>query len=105
MHDPESQRLTDPHLILGVSEDADDAAVEAGYVAALKRWPPERDAARFEAVRQAYETLRTRRRRVAHSLFDSQPPTLADLLERAGPPGAPRRPGADLFEALLQGED
>lgn len=95
----------DPWLVLGVPEDADDAAIEAAWLAGLKRWPPERDAARFEALRNAWEALRDQRRRAAHSLFDSTPPTIGDLLERAGPVGVPRRPDRALLTALLRGED
>lgn len=95
----------DPWLLLGLAEDADDAAIEAAWLAALKRWPPERDAARFEALRGAWEALRDHRRRTAQALFDSTPPTVGDLLERAGPVGPPRRPDRALLTALLRGED
>ena len=104
MFDDEHTGLRDPYLILGVAEDADDAAIEAAYLAGLKRWPPERDAARFNALREAYERLRTRRQRIAEALFDSTLPTPEDILERAGPPGPPRRPDRDLFAALLRGD-
>jgi DnaJ-class molecular chaperone len=61
--------MRNPYLILGIDEDADDAAVETAYLQGIKRCPPERDAERFEALRQAYETLRTQRKRVAYALF------------------------------------
>lgn len=104
MFDDAHTGLRDPYLILGATEDADDAAIEAAYLAGLKRWPPERDAARFNALREAYEQLRTRRQRLAQQQFDFTPPTLEDILERAGPVGPPRRPDRDLFAALLRGD-
>jgi curved DNA-binding protein CbpA len=97
--------MSDPYLILGVSEDADDACVESAYLAGIKRCPPERDARRFEALRAAYEALRTRRARLAYELFDTTPPEPADLLDRAAPIGPPRRPDQALFAALLRGDD
>jgi curved DNA-binding protein CbpA len=103
--------MPDPYLILGLGPDADDAAVEAAYRAGIRRCPPERDAARFQAVREAYEALRTHRRRIAFELFDTRPPTPADILDRAAPletaagEGARGRPDAALFAALLRGED
>jgi len=66
--------MRDPYLVLGLSTDADDDAVERAYLEAIKRCPPERDAARFSAIRTAYEQLRTRRDRTAFDLFDTTPP-------------------------------
>lgn len=97
--------MRDPYLLLGIAEDADDAAVEAAYLAAIKACPPERDAAHFQALRHAYEQLRTRRDRVAHALFDRTPPGPADLLDRAAPVGEPRRPDRGLVNSLLRGEE
>lgn len=96
--------MSDPYLVLGVGPDADDAAIEAAYLGGIKRSPPERDPRRFEALRAAYESLRTVRDRLAYELFDTSPPTAADILNRAAPAGAPRRPEAALFAALLRGD-
>lgn len=95
--------MRDPYLILGVGEDADDAAIESAYLQGIKRCPPERDATRFQALRDAYDSLRTQRRRLAHQLFDSTEPQPADLLDRIAPVGAPGRPDRALFAALLRG--
>jgi DnaJ-class molecular chaperone len=95
--------MSDPYLILGIGEDADDGAVETAYLESIKRYPPERDAQRFEALRWAYETLRTRRDRLAYELFDTAPPQPADILDRAAPIGKPGRPDSALFAALLRG--
>ncbi len=97
--------MSDPYSILGVADDADDAAIHAAYLAAIKACPPERDPGRFEAVRVAYEAIRTRRDRLAHELFDISPPGPDEILDRAAPVGAPRRPGAELFAALLRGDE
>ena len=97
--------MSDPYLILGLPLDADDAAVHAAYLAAVKACPPERDPRRFESLRAAYEALRTRRDRLAQALFDTTPPTLADCLDKAGPVDQPARPSRELFAALLRGAD
>jgi len=96
--------MRDPYLILGVGRDADDAAIESAYLEGIKRCPPERDARRFESLRAAYETLRSRRDRLAYELFDTSPPTAMDILDRAAPVEAPRRPEPGLLAALLRGE-
>lgn len=97
--------MSDPYLILGIQPNADDDAVRAAYLAAVAACPPERDARRFEALRNAYEALRTHRARLAQALFDQSPPTLADILDKAEPVGAPARPARALFTALLRGDD
>lgn len=96
--------MSDPYLILGVPDDADDAAIEAAYLSGIKRYPPERDAERFQSLRAAYECLHTERDRLAHALFDTTPPTPTDLLDRAAPMTAPGRPDPAHFAALLRGE-
>jgi curved DNA-binding protein CbpA len=97
--------VSDPYLVLGLIRDADDEAVHAAYLRAVKACPPERDPRRFEALRAAYEALRTRRARLAQALFDQTPPTLADILDKAEPVGAPRRPPRRLLNTLLRGGD
>lgn len=97
--------MSDPYLVLGVASDADDAVVHAAYLAAIKACPPERDLQRFQAVRAAYELIRTRKDRLTHELFDTSPPTVTELLDRAEPLQQPAdRPGQALFAALLRGE-
>lgn len=97
--------MSDPYLVLELDEDADDAAIEAAYLAGIRRYPPERDPQRFEALRRAYELLRDRRKRIAHAVFDTTPPTPTDVLDRAAPMQVPTRPQAALFAALLRGEE
>ncbi|MEA1049424.1 DnaJ domain-containing protein [Lamprobacter modestohalophilus] len=108
--------MPDPFLILGIEPDADDAAVEAAYRSAIKRCPPDREPVAFQAVREAYERLRTRRDRIGYRLFDTEPPQPIDLLRRAeanrhavasageATERANRRPDPELFKALLRGE-
>ncbi len=97
--------MSDPYSVLGVPVEADDGAIREAYLTALKACPPERDQRRFEAVRIAYEAIRTRRDRLARELFDTTPPTVSDVLDRAAPVRAPERPGRALFEALLRGDE
>ncbi len=93
---------TDPYLCLGVERDADDSTIHAAYLAGVRACPPERDPHRFEALRQAYEAIRTERRRVAQELFDSRPPSTLDLLDRAAPARAPGRPDEATLRAVLK---
>ncbi|MFP4246186.1 MAG: DnaJ domain-containing protein [Halochromatium sp.] len=87
--------MSDPFLVLGVDPAADDAAVEAAYRSAIKRYPPDRAPAAFQAVREAYERVRTQRDRVAYRLFETEPPRPVDILRRAE---AKRRAAASMAE-------
>ena len=69
----------DAFAILGLDESADDEAVRAAYVQALRTSPPDRDPEGFRRIRAAYEALRDAESRLALRLFG--PPPLANLDE------------------------
>lgn len=96
--------MRDPYLLLGVDDEADDATIADAYRQALRRFPPERDASMFQAIQAAYERIATRRQRLAHELFDTEPPTLADILERAAPKERPGHPSLEQWHDLLNGD-
>ena len=75
--------MNDPWLQLGVPRDADDAAIRAAWLAALRRHPPERSPERFEALRAAFERIETHRRRLAYRLFEDPPPDVEELVALA----------------------
>lgn len=95
-------KMRDPYLILGIRRDAGDKTVHSAYLAAVKSCPPERDPERFEALRRAYESIRTERDRLAQELFDTTPASALDLLEQAAPAEAPGRPDIETLRALLK---
>ena len=96
--------MNDPYLILGVADDADDAAIHAAYLALVRDCPPERDPQRFQQLRAALEKIRTHRDRVALEMYDTTPPDIDDILARAAPTEAGKRPSMALMAALLRGE-
>ncbi len=69
----------DPFAVLGLEETADDEAVRAAYVHALRPAPPDRDPEGFRRIRATYEALRDTESRLALRLFG--PPLLANLEE------------------------
>lgn len=91
--------MTDPYRLLGVPETADDDTIRAAYLAAIRACPPERDRLRFEQVRAAFEAISSEPRRHAHALFDTQTPTVQDVLEALN---ADWRPGHPSEAALLR---
>jgi len=70
--------MNDPFFVLGVSESADDDEVKRRYLALVRAFPPERDPERFQAIRAAFEVLRTARGRLEQRLLRSGVPGAGD---------------------------
>jgi hypothetical protein len=96
--------MIDPYRVLGVDRTADDEAIRAAYLAALRESPPERDRARFESVRTAYEAIRDQRRRIAHELFDLSLPSVEDVLIAISSDLAPQPPTERRILRVLGGK-
>jgi len=95
--------MTDPYRILGLAPPVDDEVVRRAYLEAIRECPPERDAARFEAIRNAYEAVADSRRRLKHALFNAEGPTPAQVLETLIGPQQNRRPSlASLLKWMEQ---
>ena len=52
-----------PHEILGVAADASEQEIRTAYLSKVKEFPPDQSPEKFEAIRDAYETLRDPRKR------------------------------------------
>ncbi len=63
----------DPREILGVAPSAGDEEIRAAYLRKVKENPPDRAAAAFERIRDAYEILRDPRRRALYLLLAADP--------------------------------
>jgi curved DNA-binding protein CbpA len=60
----------DPFLILGLDQDADDdEAIKRTYLMLVRQFSPERDPARFQDIRTAYEAVRDQRGRLRARLL------------------------------------
>jgi len=76
---------SNPYAVLGVALEADDERIRAAYLSKLKEFPPDRSPVEFERVRDAYEMLRDRRRRIHYKLFSCDPEVpLQSLLDDTG---------------------
>ena len=96
--------MTDPYRVLGVSDQAGDEQIRAAYLAAVRECPPERNPARFELVRAAYESIATQRKRIAYELFDSSKTTAEDLVALLGEEFKPRLLSEAQIMRLLTGK-
>jgi len=61
--------MVDPHSILDVSPDADEAALRRRYLELVRRNPPEKCPRQFAEIREAYEQLRDPVKRLERQLF------------------------------------
>ena len=56
------------YFVLDVPFDASDQDIRASYLQLVKKYPPEKDPIRFQKITEAYETIKSERRRVAAQL-------------------------------------
>ena len=59
-----------PYLILRVLPSASDAEIRRAYLDAIRKFPPEREPERFQAISHAYEQIRDEKSRLNYLLFD-----------------------------------
>jgi curved DNA-binding protein CbpA len=62
--------MADPYETLGLSRAAGDAEIRRRYLELVRQFPPEREAERFAAIRQAYDQLRDPVLRLRARLFE-----------------------------------
>ena len=74
-----------PFAVLGLDESADDAAVRAAYLAAVRGHPPDRDPTGFQRIREAYDAIRDEDRRLELRLFGPPPLERLEALVDAFP--------------------
>ncbi len=61
--------MAEPYAVLGVSPDADEAALRRRYLELVRRNPPEKCPRQFAEIREAYEQLRDPVSRLESQLF------------------------------------
>jgi curved DNA-binding protein CbpA len=62
-----------PFLILRVSPGASDPEIRRAYLDAIRKFPPESEPERFQAISHAYEQIRDEKSRLKYLLFDRAP--------------------------------
>ncbi len=79
--------MAEPYAVLGVSPDADEAALRRRYLELVRLNPPEKCPREFAEIREAYEQLRDPVRQLERQLFqdcsgESLDDVVADLRSR-----------------------
>jgi len=62
-----------PYLVLGISDDADDAAVRKAYIALVNKYPPEHNGEVFKNISNAYDLINSEHKRLNYRLFNMKP--------------------------------
>ncbi len=104
MNEEERIDPADLYAALGVKPEATPAELRKAYLQKVREHPPERDPETFKRVREAYETLRSPRKRAELTLLElRRGPTEFDLdrLHEAPPPSFPERYADHLLAILL----
>ena len=98
--------MSDPFFILGVDENATDEEIKQRYLAMVRAYPPDREPARFQVYRAAYEALCNERKRLEIKLLAANDAALTRL-KIACLPAAERKPGrasqASVTALLVEG--
>ncbi|MEN8691728.1 MAG: DnaJ domain-containing protein [Desulfobacterales bacterium] len=62
-----------PYDRLEVATDANDETIRTAYLAAIKRFPPDRFPEQFTSISEAYQTLKDEDSRLRYLLFEKAP--------------------------------
>lgn len=63
--------VKNPYRLLGVTPDAGDEEIRKAWLEKVRRFPPENAPDEFRMMREAYETISTRTKRLRHYLFST----------------------------------
>ena len=91
-----------PHLVLGVPRDADDARIRRAYLDAVKEATPETHPARFKEIAAAYEKIKDETSRHRYELFNTECPGESPLDVFLRPARLATRPAPLSFEAMKE---
>jgi curved DNA-binding protein CbpA len=63
--------VKNPYSVLGVNRGATDEVIRKAWLEMVRRYPPETAPGKFREIREAFETISTRTRRLRHYLFST----------------------------------
>lgn len=96
--------LQDPYIILEINLNASDEDVRKAYLMAIRLCPPEKNTLAFQRIQVAYDSIKTKRQRIEHNLFNSVIPSPEDIMAQAASfqsSSTKQRPSLKTLQALL----
>jgi len=97
--------MKNPYFILGLWEqrkNLTDKQVQEAYLSLVKKYPPDRNPQRFQQNREAYEQLKTNKKRLQYHLFDTTLADRDDLIVALLPDEKLKRPDMQLVQRILK---
>ncbi|WP_020469294.1 J domain-containing protein [Zavarzinella formosa] len=74
--------MTGPYDILGVKFEDTDEIIRSRYLELVRQFPPEHHAEKFNAIRAAYDMVKTLQNRIDHRLFsEGRTDTVDDVMK------------------------
>ena len=93
--------MADPFDLLGVEPSADDETIKKAYLTKVRDFPPDHAPEKFQAIRAAYEAIKTEKARLAYELFHVPSVDIASLWRDLVGDPPPQRPDSTLFKQML----
>ncbi|MGH8476478.1 MAG: J domain-containing protein [Methylococcales bacterium] len=93
--------MINPFALLQVSESANDEEVRSAYLARVREFPPERSPKQFQAIREAYERIKTEKARLTYVYFDSPEIGPETVCRNLMDSRSPKRPDEFQFKKML----
>jgi curved DNA-binding protein CbpA len=94
--------MPNPYQVLQVGPEDSDETIRQAYLAAVRRFPPDRCPQDFQRVSGAYERIKNEESRLALLLFEpAQGETIDDLLAEEGCRTSRKRIGLSGLLSLL----
>ena len=94
--------MKNPFDVLDVPVTADDETIKKAYLQKVREYPPEREPERFQLIRTAFETIKTRQDRLSYRLFHQETPDVEGLVAQALRTGTGKRPSEkQLMQVLI----
>lgn len=97
--------MKNPYFILGLWEQRNeltDEQVQKSYLKLVKKFPPDRNPRQFQQIKEAYEQLKTSKKRLQYSLFDTTLADRGDLIAAFLPDKKVTRPDIQLVKLILK---
>ena len=94
--------MNTPYILLDVATDADDAEIKRAYLQKVRDYPPDRDPERFQAIHDAYQSIKDQKCRIGYALFNAPVADFDELLSNALDIGQPVKLNPEQFDKLFR---
>ena len=94
--------MKSPYELLDVATDANDAEIKRAYLQKVKDNPPDGNPEQFQAIYNAYESIKDNKSRLNHALFNASAADFDALLDGAFDSTQTLKLSPEQFDKLLR---